>query len=222
VLIDGYLRANRLDDGFRLAATWIEKNPTDVGTITHIALLGTDQVKKGDQKYVDQSQQCGIKAIDLIESNTRGKLTDEQWNEYKVKWLPNLYQAVGITMMVKQNPAEAKIRFQKAASLNAADPLNWVMLGQLLNTRYQEMAQRFKGMTAGPARDELLKEIQALMDELIDNYAHAVAVASADLQYKQLHDQVLEDLTAYYKWRHNGTAGLQPLIDKYKRPPASQ
>jgi hypothetical protein len=219
ILVDTYLKSEKFDDAFRVAAPWLERNQTDVAALTEMALIGTDQAKRGNPKFVDQSQQYGAKAIELIESDKKGNLTDTQWNDYKTKWLPYIYQSMGILALVKKNNAEAKLKLQKASALNGNDPFTWVLLGQIANVGYEEMAGRFKAMGEGPARDQLLKEIHGVIDEIMDHYAHAVALSATDLQYKALHDQVMEDLTAYYKYRHeNSTAGLQQLIEKYKKP----
>ena len=57
----------------------------------------------------------------------------------------------------------------------------------------------------------------ALIDKVIDQYAHAVALSEGKPEYQRLHEQALSDLTVYYKFRHNQTTdGLQQLNDKYK------
>ncbi len=57
------------------------------------------------------------------------------------------------------------------------------------------------------------------MDEVIEFFAHAVGLSEGKPAYQQLHDQILQDLQAYYKYRHGGsTDGLQQMVDKYKMP----
>jgi hypothetical protein len=56
------------------------------------------------------------------------------------------------------------------------------------------------------------------MDKVIELWARVVGMSDGNPKLQQLHDQVLEDLQAYYKYRHRGSVeGLQPLIDKYKK-----
>jgi hypothetical protein len=56
------------------------------------------------------------------------------------------------------------------------------------------------------------------MDEVIEMWAQAVGLAEGEALYQQLHDQLIQDLQAYYKYRHGGsTDGLQQLIGKYKK-----
>ena len=223
ILLEAYLKSEKFDEAFRLAASWLERNQNDVATLTEMALVGTDQAKRGNNKFIDPSQQYASKAVQLIESDQRGSLSEAQWGEYKTKWLSYLYQSMGILALVKNNGAEAKEKLLKASSLNSTDPFTWYLLAQITNTEYETSAKRFKEMPAGPARDDLLKQIHTMMDEVIDKYARTVALSSVDLQYKKLHDEVMQDLVTYYKYRHDGsTAGLQQLVDKYKKPSAPQ
>ena len=99
------------------------------------------------------------------------------------------------------------------------EPFTYVLLGSLLNDEYQKLAEQHKTMSSGPMKDSVLKQAHAKLDEIVDAYAHAVGLAEGNETYKQLHDQILQDLQSYYKYRHGGsTDGLQQLIDKYKQP----
>ena len=54
----------------------------------------------------------------------------------------------------------------------------------------------------------------------IDAYAHAVAVSEGNAALQPVRQQFMQDLEAYYKYRHNNsTAGMQELINKYKVTP---
>ncbi|MGH9425663.1 MAG: hypothetical protein ACRD2L_05070, partial [Terriglobia bacterium] len=65
--------------------------------------------------------------------------------------------------------------------------------------------------------EETLKRATELMDQAIDLYARALAASAGKPEHKPLQDQILQAITPYYKYRHNGsTDGLQQLIDKYK------
>jgi hypothetical protein len=65
-----------------------------------------------------------------------------------------------------------------------------------------------------------LKKAQGLMDAAIDAYAHAVAVSEGNAALQPVRQQFMQDLEAYYKYRHNNSsAGMQELIDKYKVTP---
>jgi hypothetical protein len=74
-------------------------------------------------------------------------------------------------------------------------------------------------MPSSKSKDEMVQKANQILDKVIEQYAHAVALSEAKPQFKSLHDQLLEDLTTYYKYRHNNSVdGLQKYIDGYKLP----
>ena len=218
-LIDAYIAADRLDDAFRVGADAIAKNPSDLTTLTNLAIVGVNQVKKNNPKYAQQGQTYGTKAIELIEAGTKpDNFDDARWAEYRTAMLPQLYQGMGVLAMVSGNRADARTRLEKAVSLNSADPFNHFLLGAMLNEEYTQKAQEFQKQAPGPLKDVKLKEAEGLMDNVIEVWARVVGMSEGKPQYKQLHDQVLQDLQSYYKYRHGGSVeGLQQLVDKYKK-----
>ncbi len=220
ILIDLYFKESRPDDGFRVASAYLAKTPNDVAVLTQVALEGVEQAKKKEAKFAQQSLQFGGKAIELIESGKKpDTLDDAKWGEYRSQWLPLLYQQLGLLSMMTGNKADAKTKLEKAASLNAKDPFTFVLLGSMVNDDYQQLAEQHKAATPGPLKDSILKQAHVKMDEVIEFFAHAVGLSEGKAVYQQLHDQILQDLQAYYKYRHGGSSdGLQQLIDKYKMP----
>ena len=220
ILIDLYFRENRPDDGFRVAAAYLAKSPNDVAVLTQVSLEGIEQAKKREAKFAQQSLQYGTKAIELIEAGKKPETFDDaKWGEYQTRWLPTLYQSLGLLSMMMGNKADARTKLDKAVTLNAKDPFTFVLIGSMLNDEYQQLAEQHKAAPSGPVKDGILKQAHAKLDEVIDFFAHAVGLAQGKSIYQQLHDQILQDLQAYYKYRHGGsTDGLQQLIDKYKMP----
>ncbi|HWN99301.1 MAG TPA: hypothetical protein VNS63_08535 [Blastocatellia bacterium] len=218
-LIEAYIASDRFDDAFRVGAETVAKNPGDVTTLTNLAIIGVNQIKKNNPKYAQQSQGYGAKAIELIESGKKPESFDDaRWAEYQTKWLAQLYQGMGVISMVSGNKVDARAKLEKAVSLNNADPFNYFLLAAMLNDEYTQKAQEFQKQSPGPLKDIKLKEAEGTMDQVIDNWARVVAMSEGNPQYQQLHDQVLQDLQAYYKYRHGGSIdGLQQLVDKYKK-----
>ncbi len=219
ILIDSYVRAKRTDDAFRMAETSLAKNTNDITLLTQMAIVGIEEAKRGNPKFAQQAMQYGAKAIELIEGGKRpADFDDARWNEYQTRWLPQLYQSLGLVAVMMRKPDEAKPKLEKAASLNPNDPFTQILLGSLVNEEYQQLAEQYKMMNAGPSRDAKLKEAEAKLDQVIEFYARAIALSEGKPEYQKLHDQILEDLQSYYKYRHNNsTDGLQQLIDKYKK-----
>lgn len=220
ILIDLYFKESRPDDAFRVAAAYLAKTPNDVAVLTQVSLEGVEQAKKKEAKFTQQSLQFGSKAIAFIEAGKKPEAFDDaKWAEYQTRWLPTLYQSLGLLSMMMGNNTDARARLDKAASLNAKDPFTFVLIGSMLNDDYQQLAQQHKAATPGPQKDSLLKQAHAKLDEVIEFFAHAVGLSEGNAAFQNLHDQILQDLSAYYKYRHGGSSdGLQQLIDKYKMP----
>jgi hypothetical protein len=198
----------------------LEKNPNDVVTLTEMAIVGFEQAKRNNTKFVQQSAQYAAKAVELIEGDKKpAGLEDTQWGEYKTKWLAQLYQGQGVVALMTRNPVEAKAKLDKAATLNPSDPVTFMIMGSLVQDEYAALAQQVKGMLPGKAQDDALKKALDKMDQVIELYARAVGLSEGNANFQKLHDELLVDLKSYYSYRHNNsTEGLQQLIDKYKKP----
>jgi hypothetical protein len=219
ILVEGYMTANRLDDAFRVAGPWLEKNPNEVEAFRRLSLLGAGEAFRQNPKYAQQSQQYGVRAIELLETDTKSAgFDDAQWQQYKTRWLPVLYRDMGVLALVLDNKADARVRLENAVALKSSDPTVYAILGNLSNDEYMLLAKQYNVLPAGADKDAALKSAQGQMDKVIEWYAQAVAVAGDKPEYKPVRDQLMPALEDYYKNRHSGsTEGLQKLIDKYKQ-----
>ncbi len=220
ILINSYIVNNRPADAFRVAAPWLEKNSSDVGVLINLANTGVLQANKKDMQFAVQSRQYAVKAIELIEADKKPAMMDAaQWNANKQVWLGQLYQSVGFLALLAGDKAEGVEKLQKAITLNPTNPSNYAIIGNVKNDEYQQIATQYKSMSPGAEQDAMLKKAYATLDEIIDLYAHAVAMSEGNAQLQQFHDTLYNDLKGYYAYRHsNSTDGLQQLIDKYKTP----
>ncbi len=219
ILIDAYIKAARFDDVFRLADTTLNRRPDDIATLTAITQVGVEQAKLKNTKFVQQSKQYGERGIQLIESGKKpDALDDASWSQYQTKWLPQLYQWTGLLGMMAGNSGEAKGRLEKAVSLAPSDPFNYYLLGSVIDDEYQKIAQEYQKLSAGSGKDAKRQQAEKKMDEVLEAWAHTVALSEGNAQYQQLHDVALQDMQVYYKYRHGGSSdGLQQFIDKYKK-----
>lgn len=213
VVIDVYLATNRTDDAFTTAAAFLTRNPDNVRVLVRMFQAGTDEAKKQNSKYIAQSEQYGAKAIQLLEADTNPLDS----TGYKTQ-LPQLYQSMGMLALLRGARSDAKAKLEKAMSLSASDPFNYLLLGDIVNNEYQEKAKSANSMPEGQPKLDAMQKASESLDQVIDVFAHGVALMEGKPQFQQPRDQLLQDLTAYYKYRHKSTEGLQQLIDKYKGP----
>ncbi len=221
ILLEALGQAKRPDEAFAKGSEFIAKNPDSLLSLIQLLSIGTDEAKNKNPKFVDQSFQYGTHAIQLIETDKKPSEMDAaSWPNFKSNVLPSLYQSMGLLNLLKGDRAKARASYVKASELAPADPFNLVMLAGIVNDEYQEQAKKYQGTPAGPAKDEELKKAQTLLDATIDSYARAIAVSEGTPSLAPVRQQYLQDLEAYYKYRHNNsTAGMQQLIDKYKVAP---
>ncbi len=217
VLLDAYLNAKRVDDAFNVGTTALAREPEDIYVLIQLTFAGTEEAKRRNAKYVTQALQHGQKAIELIEAGKRPERIDETaWGNYKAL-LGQLYQQTGALQLISGKPGEAKSRLEKAIQVDPKEPSSYVLLGYVINDEYINLATNYKAMPEGDEKTATMKKIEGMMDNMIDLYARAVGLATGRPEYQSLIQQVIPDLTSYYKYRHNqSTDGLQQLIDKYK------
>ena len=78
----------------------------------------------------------------------------------------------------------------------------------------------YVSLPAGAAKQDTLKRVESLLDTIIDSYARAAGLATGRPEYQTLLQQVIPDLTNYYKYRHDqSTKGLRQLIEQYRPRP---
>jgi hypothetical protein len=220
VLIDGYADAGRGDEAFSTGATLFLHQPDSVRVRVRLTTLGVDQAKKGNSKFVSDSLKHGVKAIELIEADKKpAELDDAGWKQYKGSVLPGLYQTVGALQTVTGDHVGGKATLLKAIELAPTDAYNYLLLGSILNEDYQDQAKLYRGMPDSQAKSDTLSKVLAMLDSVIDTYAHMIALSEGNAVLQPARQQCLHDMESYYKFRHNNsTAGMQQLIDKYKVP----
>lgn len=220
VLLDAYVQANRADDVFRIGSEILGKAPEDVHSHVQLTFAAANEVRKQNPKFVQPGLTSGLKAIELIEADKKPvKMEPTNWTKHK-QLLPQLYQQVAVLNFVAGNVSDARTKAVKASELGPADPTNFALLGMVINADYLKLANSYKSMPEGKDKDATLKKLEGLMDEVIDAYAHAVALSIGKPEHQAMMQQLTTDLTSYYKYRHSqSTEGLQQLIDKYKPKP---
>ena len=213
-----YISADRTDEAFALAADLLSRKPYEFWILSQLTYLGAREAKNRNLKYAPVSVTYAIRAIEIIEKDQRQSgLTDEDSSKAKAK-LAGLCQQVAIIKLAEEKPSEAKMQLRKAIQLNEQDPSNFALLGRVLSSEYENLSARYEAMSEDSSKQTARKKLETMIDEIVDAYAHAAGLAMGKEQYQLLLQQVIPDLTRLYRYRHNSTAGLQQLIDRYKSP----
>lgn len=217
--VDAYVQLKRFDEAFDTGASYVATDADDVRVRVLLAITGAELARGQNVKHMKATREFGTKAIELLEADKKpATMDDDAWLKHKAM-LPALYQQMGILSLVERNSTDAQAKLEKAAKLNPADPFNFALLGSITNSEYQTVALTVRGLPEGKSKDEMIQKANTLLDRVIEQYARAVALAAGKTQYQPLLDQVMQDLTAYYKYRHkNSDEGLQKYIDGYKVP----
>src|SRR6185369_1735353 len=218
--LEAYVIGNKSDEAFALAAEMLAKNPDDIQVLTRMTQEGTEEASRKNRKYANVSLQYGLKAIALLEGNTKpSSVADDVWTVQRGK-LDRLYQQTAILYLALGNAQEAKARLTKATTLSPRDPSNYALLARVMNVDYLAQENAYEAMTDVKSKQEAQKNLEALLDSIIDAYARAVGLATGRVEYQSLLQSVIPDLTVYYKIRHNQSIkGLQELINRYRVVP---
>jgi hypothetical protein len=219
VALEAFVIGGRVDDAFALAAEMLAKSPDDLHVLVRMTYAGAEETRKKNRKYGDVSLQYGLKAIAIIEKgNKPSSLDDETWAAHKMN-LGQLYQQTAILYLAAENTDEAKTRLKRASELSPRDPANFALLGRIINVDYLAQTKSYEEMPEGRPKQEALKKLEIVLDSVIDAYARAAGLATGRAEYQMLLQQVVLDLTTYYKYRHNSTKGLPELINQYRPKP---
>jgi hypothetical protein len=218
-LLNAYINAGRAADAFKMADSRLAKNPDDIDLLRSLAVVASNETIKGSNTYAAQGQQYGAKAIGLLEADKKPDgVDDAKWASYKAEALPTLYRATGIIAYKTNDRARAMAQLTKAAEMKLNDPGVYLLLSELSYDDYDLLTKQFNVAPAAE-KQAVLAKAQAALDKVIETYAQAVAMTEGNPQYQQAHDALKDDVTKFYKFRHNNSdAGLQQLFDKYKKP----
>ena len=217
VALEAYASGNRPNDAFKLAAELLAKNPDDWNVLVQMTRLGADEVRKRNREHADVALQYGLKAIALVEASPKPSRRNDDLGAGPTVDLGQLYQQVAILYLGIGNIEDAKARLIKASELRPDDPSNFALLGRVIHADYVKQMEANEALPEGKPMQETLKRLDAVLDTIIDAYARAAALATGRPEYQPLMQQVIPDLTNYYKYRNNqSTKGLQELINKYK------
>ena len=216
--LDVYVKANRIDEAFDLASELLSGKPGDISALSKMTYLGTEEARNKKLTHAETSLRFAGQAIDIIEKDQRPTgMTDSEWAAVK-STLPGLYQQIVLINLAQGKTDEAKTLIVKTTELGPKDPSSFALLGRILNVEYEKLLAAYEAMPDGNSKQEERRKLDTLLDNIIDAYARAAGLATGKAKYQGLLQQLIPDLVAYYKYRHNqSTSGLQALIQGYRQ-----
>jgi tetratricopeptide (TPR) repeat protein len=158
------------------------------------------------------------KAISEIVS---GKAPAE-WAPFKGKddTLAYLNYAVGF-LTLKTSPDQAIDALLKAAKydsdINKTPSTYYFLAAAYESGPYKTLSSAYQTQYAGkpetPESKAALEKLNTVMDRIVDAYARAIKTAGTDPKTEQSRKEWLNQMTTYYKFRHEGSdAGLPEFI----------
>ena len=212
-MVYSYSAANRTKDAFATAEKYFSRHPEDVALRYKLAIDGSNLLRSGTKDYATVSRDYAVQTIELIEANKKpANLDDVRWKEYQTKYLPQLYQTIGVYEFNMGDKAKARTSLEKATSLDARDVNSWILLATMQDEEYQELAKNYNATND----DATLKKANEKMDQVIESFARIVALTDGRPEAKNVNDQIRQSLESYYQYRHKNLDGLPALISKYK------
>ena len=216
-LLDTEVAQNKIELAFQDGAKYLGKNPEDPRVLVQLAVFGVIEMQKQNQKYVPQAQQYSTKALEILEGDKQpAQMDKEGWDTFRNSSLPKMYQVQGLLAFFSNDKAKAKEKLENAAGLDQSDPLTFAVLGNIYDEEYQVAAKEYQ--SAPPKlRDESLKKAMEKMDQVIENFARAIAAADGKQQYQAMQQQLTQSLEQYYTFRHQSTKGMKEMIEGFKK-----
>ena len=206
-------------EAYDLGAKLIERDSTDLDVLINLGYGGFVALQAQNRQFDSLAVRYGGRAIQLLENGA----TRTTWDPFasRDETLAWLHFALG-TLQSESNPLEAARHLHRAASFETslkAEPSLYYVLASAYEAAvyqplYQEYTTKFGGKPVSEASRQAKARIDAVMDRLIDIYAHAIAYEQPTAPERA---NAMQRAEAYYRARHGAqAAGLQQLIDRAK------
>lgn len=192
--------------------------PDNLRTIINLASAGYLASNTGDTSFNAETLAFARRATQLLEQG--GKPSD--WKPFtgQPDALAYLNFITG-ELILKETPAESINYFRKAIAAEGGVRNTPVIYSRLaaayVASEYEpqskEFEARFGGKEATPESNAALEQINGTVDRITDALARAVALSSTQTQYAEARARWMQELTRFYKFRHNdSTDGLEAYI----------
>jgi len=211
-------KAQRFAEVFRVGRDILAAEPEHLKTISQLAYAGYLAAGRGDDSHGTDALAHARRAVELIESGAR----PADWQPFadRADALGYLSFIVG-ELTLKTDPDGAALLFRKAVGFEGSVRQSPVIYSRLaaayVAARYDPLSKEYQSRFAGrETTDEskaALEKINAVVDLIVDAYARSVALSGSDPKYAAARPRWTEELTRFYKFRHNDSAdGLEAFV----------
>jgi len=203
---------------FKVGREVLAEEPQHLKTLTHLAYAGYLAAGKGDDSHSDVALGYARQAVRLIDAGAQAA----DWQPFadRADALGYLHFIIG-ELTLKSDPEEAARLFRKAVTYETSVKHTPVLYSRLAAAyvvgRYDPLSKDYESRYAGREADDesraALEKIYGVVDLITDAYARAVALAGSDPKYAEARRRWADELTRFYKFRHNDSAdGLEAFV----------
>lgn len=219
---------------FAAGEAFLQLEPNYPEAVAPMTLAGT--AASYGEFYRDRDRVKGYveRALQLFAAPTtpnREHMTQDRWAQFRELIQAYGNQYLGFYYHLSENPREQDLALdylQKATQIKARagtgwrDPNTYWFRSVIYLKRFEQARQQFAALPAnqqaGSTGWTLQTQINLLADQLIADYARAVAVARAE--HRAFQEKTRQQLEKFWKLRHNDNlAGLEETIARYRANP---
>ncbi|HEY6188405.1 MAG TPA: hypothetical protein VIW80_12040 [Pyrinomonadaceae bacterium] len=218
--LEQMIKDQKFAEAYALGKQILVDEPNDLTTLSRVSWSALQLAVTNKEVNAGEASAHARKTLQLIEAGKgfeEGKPLDPKVKEESINWLNS---ALGI-FSLKTNPNES-INYLLASAKHEGyfktDPQTYVRLALAYQAGpYKKLSDEYQarfpqGSEETPESKAALQNLNNVIDNIIDAYARAVALAT-DPKYATVKAQWTTQLTNFYKFRHNDSdAGMQELI----------
>jgi hypothetical protein len=216
-------------EAFRLGKVILAYSADDLNVLMGLGFTGYKSAVKKDKTFSAESTNYAKSALRLIETAPApvagAKPID--WSPFANKDEAIAWLTYGIGFMnVDGTSPDAKNYLYKAAQLDTFKkvPSIYFYLAQAyLTSDWKPASDQYNAIkkeTVTPEGEAALNHLYQITERLMDFYGRTIAYAGADPAYKLWKDAALEQLTIFYKFRHEGSdVGMQDFVSNVVKNP---
>src|ERR1051325_189553 len=218
--LEQMIKDQKFAEAYALGKQILVDERSELTTLSRVSWSALQVAVTNKEVNAGEASAHARKTLQLIEAGKgfeEGKPLDPKVKEESINWLNS---QVG-NFSLKTNPNES-INYLLASAKHEGyfktDPQTYVRLALAYQAGpYKKLSDEYQarfpqGSEETPESKAALQNLNNVIDNIIDAYARAVALAT-DPKYATVKAQWTTQLTNFYKFRHNDSdAGMQELI----------